>query len=524
MSTKSMYMRIARGVVSALLATPLLWGASAWAGTTGATGIEAAQEAWLSPAGVTRPQYLASPPGLSAAQVQRLSAITELTHRAGPPLPSAGEPVAGPEPGTETEAGRAALPSLVEPMAAGDLVKFRAVALHSIIPAGNRSTNVDEMSVDGAGKFLFATGNWWAARSTDGGKTFTFIDPYADLPDFCCDQVVWYDQARNLYLWLRMTYTGAENAYLLGASTDNGATWCNYTLSSPAGLWYDYPHWATTNDYVYLATNIFTVAGSWSETRMLKLPLDGLGACVGFGYSYLPNTALFNATPVQGAQDTMYWGTHVNTSTLRIYAWQEDSGSISWWDVGVPAWTSTWRGSAICGSPDNWGGRTDDRILTGWLAKGVLGFMWNVAQGGGFTYPYVNAATFNEATKAYIGRPYVFNPTYCWLYPSMSVNYRGDLGLVIHGGTNPNIWAGVDDDYNGVPPGWEVLSIVTSAALPTDDKWGDYNTSRPMHPAGAVWQGGAHRRYGAAASAIAPTYLVFGRERDRPSWTRWVNK
>jgi hypothetical protein len=151
--------------------------------------------------------------------------------------------------------------------------------------------------------------------------------------------------------------------------------------------------------------------------------------------------------------------------------------------------------------------------------------MWNVQEGGGFTYPYINAATFNEATKAYIGRPFVWNGSYCWLYPSMAVNSRGDLGLVMNGGAKPNIYASLDDDYNGAPPPWEVLTIATSLKRPSDSKWGDYNTSRPEHPTSVVFRGGAHViRTQSNCCKASPFVFVYGRERDRRSWADWKFK
>ena len=515
----------------ALLALVVMLPALSWTSAVGvaqeAQALEGVAQAKVVPTAIEETEFLSAPPELTDAQIADLQAKEALINRSGPDVTVSSEAVAGPESGQETIAGREAIEVKGAPQANGTFTRFTNRNLTSSLPA-NSESNVSEVSVDGAGKVVFATGNWWAARSIDDGATWSYIDPYT-LADFCCDQVVIYDKARNLLLWERMTVVNngaSENQYYIGASINRGASFCYYPFASPAGEWYDYPHWTISNDYLWLATNLFsTTTGLWVETRVLKLPLDALRDCLGFGYSYHFNTAYFNATPVSGATDTMYWGTHQNTSRLRIYSWQEDSGSVAVTGVDIPAWTNTNRGDAYCGNARNWGGRTDARILTGWVSRGVIGFMWNVQEGGGFTYPYVNAATFDEATKAYIGRPFVFNGSYCWLYPSMAVNSRGDLGLVVNGGTRPNIYAALDDDYNGAPPGWEVLWIANSSYLPSDSKWGDYNTSRPNHPASVVFRGGSHVLQTRANCCKASPYtFVYGRERDRRSWNSWDDK
>ncbi len=512
----------------ALLALAVMMPALSWTSSVGvaqeAQASEGVAQAKVEPTAIQETEFLSAPPELTEAQIADLQAKEELINRSGPDVTVSSEAVAGPETGQETVAGRDAAQIKGAPLANGDFSVFIRNDFTASLPA-NSESNVSEVSVDGAGKAIFATGNWWAARSGNNGSTWSYINPYT-LTDFCCDQVVIYDKARNLLLWLRMTVVNngaSENQYYIGASTDRGKTFCYYPFASPAGEWYDYPHWTLSNDYLWLATNLFsTTTGFWTQTRVLKLPLDALRDCLGFGYSYHFNTAYFNATPVSGATDTMYWGTHASTSSLVIYSWQEDSGSVSSSAVAVPAWTSTPRGSAYCGNADNYGGRTDDRILTGWVSRGVIGFMWNVQEGGGFIYPYVNAATFDEATKAYLARPYVFNGSYCWLYPSMAVNSRGDLGMVVNGGTYPDIYASLDDDYNGAPPGWEVLRVALSNYLPSDDKWGDYNTSRPNHPTSVAFRGGAHAIKTQSACCKATIYtFVYGRERDRKSYSYW---
>lgn len=463
---------------------------------------------------------------LSPAQIELIEVEQAYQDRLEVPRPSVSDaPIVGPEMGTETVVSRDARAVPAEPMANGDFALYRKRQIWGA-PAGSRS-NVSEVSVLMAGRYGFSTGNWWAAQSWDGGYSWGYVNPYADMSDFCCDQIVMYDKARDLWIWLRMSSLsqnqGQSNQYRISVSTNSGASWTHYNFNSPTNEHYDYPHWALSNDYLWLTTNKFDWnGGPWTGARMMKLPLDSLRDKIAVSWSFYDDTCCGTIVPVQGATETMYWAGHVSNTQLRIFRWEEDSGTIFWNTPTVPAWTITNRGSANCGNADNWGGRTDDRPLAGWLSRGVIGFMWNVQEGDGFAYPYVNAATFNESDRSYIGRPFIWNPSYCWLYPSVSVNSRGHLGVVVNGGIYPNLYAAIDDDYNGAPSGWEVKWVNSSFALPSDDAWGDYNTSRPSSPTDVAWIGSGHTIWKSTCCDASVWFFSFGRQRDARSYWGWV--
>jgi hypothetical protein len=71
-------------------------------------------------------------------------------------------------------------------------------------------STVAEPSVAVAGEKILITFNWGAVWSTDKGKTFQQLDPYAlfDQPQsvvgkgFCCDQLALYDKTHDLVVWL----------------------------------------------------------------------------------------------------------------------------------------------------------------------------------------------------------------------------------------------------------------------------------------------------------------------------------
>ena len=64
------------------------------------------------------------------------------------------------------------------------------------------------------GNLIFYVGNYYAARSTDGGQTWEFLDPYYDFENihkpqihrFCCDQRVIYDERNDIFIWYRRRF------------------------------------------------------------------------------------------------------------------------------------------------------------------------------------------------------------------------------------------------------------------------------------------------------------------------------
>jgi hypothetical protein len=468
----------------------------------------------------------------------------------GPPLPQTGIPEDGAQ-GAETTACMETTvleeispkdTSGVHPLerAPASFVLEHNTTLGSILPPGSAS-HVLEPSVAIDGKFIFYTANWFAARSKDSGSTWSYVNAYGGFEDFCCDQDTVYDPARRAIIWYRMGIPGTttgENVVKIGVSTNGGASFCTHTIAptniDPAwtGQWFDYPHLALSNDYLWIATNMFDKDQSWTRTIMMKMDLDSLAACQAPSISVFSSTNRFNFTPVQGATTAMYWATHNTTSSMRIYMWSEDSTTVGWVNRAIPAWTATIRGSAVCTTQDSHNpcARLDDRIVSGWIAnwdtlpgEKTLGFFWNVKQGGPFPNPYTNAAVFKERDRAYVGRPYIRSGDGAWIYAYGAPNARGNLGVsVTHVSDYPHHYVGIDDDFNGAPPRWRLKRTATGAAGPIDDKWGDYLRVRPLSPAGLLW--GATGYTLDSTGLTVPRYVVFGRERDERAYLRWLNK
>lgn len=492
-------------------------------------------------------------PILGAAQIKILTDIQARGPLPGPGMAQFGPP-AGPTAGSQTT------PDGVgpQPQIPSTFRLFASSSPNSVIPAANKST-IDEPSTAMSGRVRFMTGNWYAAFSNNGGTNWTHLSPFTAFPSadggFCCDQVSLYDPSRDMVIWLLQYIKSGSTAadrgrfrIALFRNTQNNispAGWIFYDflpsgLGGPAsGEWFDYPHLALSNDYLYVAINVFTTTtNSWTRTVMARLPLDQLSAGAGLSFNFLSWTANFNFTPVQGAKDTMYWASHQTTNTIRIFRWPETATTASFFDRTIPAWTSTTRGSSSCPTSDgqNWCLRTDDRILAGarsWnnaTSLSELMFFWNVKQGGAFPRPYIEATKLRESDLVVTGRPFFWNANFPFHYVAAAPNARGDVGLSLFWGHPsfgfaPSTLACIDDDFNGAPPGWECLALRNGTNGPSNNGWGDYVAVRPAHPATFGWQATSFTLQGGkTGNFVEPLNFIFGRERDLNEYLRWWNR
>ena len=394
------------------------------------------------------------------------------------------------------------------------------------LPASD--SHVAEMAAANNGKYTFATWNWGAARSTNNGVTWSYVNPYTTngFSDFCCDQDVIHDKGRDVFFWLRQGVPDASgnNRYMLGASTDDGVSFCNYIVNSPTGMWYDYPRLTLTNNRLWITWNLFNSADVWQFTRIQSWPISDMVACVSATVSFLDVNDLFNLTGANGGTSKAYFAGHINTSNMRIYSWQEGSGTVLSFNRGVPTWTS---GSMSCASAN--GGdacaRGDHRVTGGYVKRHaalafspleIVGFFWNAKENGTQPLPYVENAWFYTNTMNYGGRALIWNSTNAILYADSYPDVRGNVGIVANfsdpGSSGPLVCLAKDDYTDGQPPGWSFTCPFASSVGPTDDNWGDYNRVRQFGPLGTCWLATGH--YLDAGGNTHPVFMVFGNGRD----------
>lgn len=406
---------------------------------------------------------------------------------------------------------------------------------------GDPGSIAAEPSVANKGPLVFYTGNWFTTRSTDGETTWTYNSPFDGMKDFCCDQDVIYDPHNQIFIWFRQAIqddTNHENYFRLAISRDT-INWWYYDIkptnfsSEWTKQWWDYPQLALTNNYLFITSNMFD--DNISRAVVSSVPLKDLAADSAITFLYFEQSfegqGSRTLTPVQGATDTMYIGTHFSNDQMRIYKWPEGSGTAYAYDRKIDPWTPSARGSMHCTSPDthNWCAYSDNRVLGGWIQNGVLGFMWNVGEGNGFNYPYINMATFNEATDlSYLERPLVWNNDYAWMYGYASPNSRG-LGLAAYWGGGsyyPILNVAIADNFVPNPPPWQMNWVASGANAPAYERWGDYIRVRPINGdescslwigSGYILKGDSGAPKGYPSDSVLPYYYIFGREADQKS-------
>jgi hypothetical protein len=419
-----------------------------------------------------------------------------------------------------------------------DFVIFRNTALDDLA-TNNSTSRINEPSLGVNQHAIFYTGNWYASVSSDGGNTWSYINPYDNFPangindpvngGFCCDQIVYYEESRDVLFWLlQYSNDGITNTQRIAVAnsasdiTTNTWYWYDFTPASfgfPAtGKWLDFPDLSVSDNNLYLTTNVFDIgSGSTSTAVIARLDLDDMAQGVGVSFSYL-QTDRPGLRCTHGATSTMYWGAHNSNTSIRIYRWDEGSGTIFWDDVTHAAYNA---GTFVAPGPDgrDWAGRGDSRILGAWVANSVIGFMWGAAQGGSFPYPHTQVKQFQESDRSLISEAQVWSTVVGWLYPSVHPNDRGHLGgSIAFGGGNyyPSTAVWIADDVNGGSFGpLETAAFANGNSGPLVNVWGDYLASRRHFICGNTWSAsGFSLRDGGFNGNAVPRYAWFGRERD----------
>jgi hypothetical protein len=472
----------------------------------------------------------------------------------GPWCPDCPPPRGGiveyPTPGFDASMMRTTSPPSLPPArgtyadrAPGDFGVWRSVAVPIQAPF---LSSTAEPSVAGLGDLLFVSGNRFAALSKNAGLNWGFVNPadnfpadgFTDFPapnsgSFCCDQVVYADRDRAILVWLLQYHHVPSNVHRLAVATNEGNlrgnVWRTYDITpallgfSGASDWLDFPDLSVTHGYLWYSTNVF----------VNNAPLTSTSVVARFNLNQLATgnpTVLFDRTTLNrpgprlthGATFTMYWAVHENTSSLRVYEWQDVSttGGVAVTVGHTPYATGSFTANTDSGT--NFAGNCDSRLIGAFVADGELGFMWNIRQGGTFPYPYSTVKRYNEAGYGLRSEEDIWNNSVAWLYPSVHPSISDDLGgtIVIGGGaTEPTTVAWIADGYNG-----RVMAPLESAHLnfvgthgPANNRWGDYYATRPNWRYGNTWNATGFVLQGGPNPANTVPYVSwFGREQHRP--------
>ncbi len=380
---------------------------------------------------------------------------------------------------------------------------------------------VCEPTVAAAGTQIFVTGNWFASRSADGGIHWTLIDPFTELPSaaggFCCDQLVLRCRTQKLWIWILQYSQDNHTNVLRIAASATGAPgswhWWDFSpgMLNPAWrkLWFDYPDLAESDGAIWLTSNVFDSKDAWKRAVVLKLSTATMLAGGTLNYRWWSTAAHGSLRFVQGARDTMYFGSQNGTSGLRVFEWKDSGSNVGYWDVTVTPWGTGPFSSKGPGGVE-WLSRCDDRITGAWLAGGQLGFLWTSSRMPGRPHPFIRVARIDIAARSLVDEPDLWSPDFSLAYPAAASNSKSRVGITafIGGGTrHPCHLVGVRDDSAGT---WEIRIAKASTHGPSDGKWGDYLSIRRHGSRPSTWVASGYTLQGGTARKnIEPRVVHF---------------
>ena len=384
---------------------------------------------------------------------------------------------------------------------------------------------------------------------------------------FCCDQLAHHVPAPyDMWLWIlqykRVDGRGGNNRVRLAVAKGDAAfrerrfSYWDITAQQAGfedGIWFDQTKLGTTDRYLYLSINAFAPRapdgdGSFRAAVVHRISLEQLAA----GGAVTPECfstsdqvdafgrPLFGPYPVRNATDTMYLATHHDASTLGVWRWPDESSTPTYHlvrdfdangrplryplafeqfvdddgatrlrskfscergDPAIPALPAPSPAGAVARS--DWCRRSDDRLSSGWLAEGRLGFAWNVSQdteaGGIWRYPWVWAIVIDETKLTDCGLggcildyPHIRNEGVAFQHARIAPNARGDLGGVVMmgGGASALSCVAVVRDRGATETAsWDALLVERSDLEPLQPTSGDYLGIWPDGGNDLTWSG-----------------------------------
>jgi hypothetical protein len=419
---------------------------------------------------------------------------------------------------------------------AGDYRAFRNV---TVKPGGASSSRISEPActfADDANGFF--TANWYAARSSDGGASWSYENPYtkfaASFGGFCCDQRLITSKNGQTTVWmLQYVKDGAGNGGTrlavatspsnLGAGTfSHSYMFTPPSFGFPGGTWLDFPDCAASDDHFYFASNVFDASSQFVGAVVWRIAIAQMQAGGNIGFSYVTSAAISGASYrfTQHAGDRMYWARHESTTALRIHWWDDAGGGIGSRTQAVSQWSGSY---AAAPGPDgrDWTGRADSRITGGYQSLEEFGWVWHSGPVGGRTNNHLRVVRFNLADGALLDERNLFNNTVSLMYPAASTNAAGHVAIVsaLGGGTfHPAPQVILRDEVENYG---SLRLFAGGDSGPTSNVWGDYFTMqrRPGFRSENTWVATGMAMNGGGGNANQnPRMIHFGREAYEPGF------
>jgi hypothetical protein len=408
----------------------------------------------------------------------------------------------------------------------------------AITEPGVRQTasNVGEPSTAIAGNVALYTGNWYAAVSSDGGASFQYIDAAnafaaSDPPNshFCCDQVVNYIPSIDTFVWLLQYGPETDNLQRLAFanSADVAAgNWRLFDITTAVlgvnGAFLDFPDLAVGANSLYVTTNVFFPDGT-AGAAVVRIPFGQITSGNITGQRFVSKD-FFGFRVAQNCGTIAFFASHLDTSTLALFSWDEGQAAPTQTNVGVARWIGGNGYQSRTPDGNRWLDRIDPRITGATMAGSEVWFAWSVDAGSNQrSKPFVQIARIDSTNLTLLENVNVFDVDSAIAYGALSTNADGEVGIsyMIGGGPrNPS----------------HVVAILTNARrdvvvaqgdrgpLPTPDtgkgEWGDFLTVRPVFPDRKAFVATGYTFQGAGDGSnrdATPRFVVFARAGGGPA-------
>jgi hypothetical protein len=434
-----------------------------------------------------------------------------------------------------------------------------------------------EPNVAVKGNRVFMTWNRMAATSSDLGVGHQYLFPIGTNQSsgditaggFCCDQLAHYVERYDLWLWI-LQYEPANNRNWIRLAVAHGQEGFDKHIYDeidftpqdaglPTGLTYDQAKIGTSSENLFVSINVVNTDNKVKSSVVIRVPLAQLANSEPIRPTCLhpkdpQGTTKDSLMPVRLAGDTMYLATHINSTTLAVWRWPDSQSRPTYQLVRQPAanggyvsypghWVpegDSWRAidyscprtnaaasTDWCSRPGRGGGSAnDERITTGWLANGRIGFAWNARQDPehGFPYPWVWSIVIDESRLAncaaggcIVEYPYLALDNTAVQYPAIAPNAAGDLGgVVLLGGGELDLTCSVivHDSLTDPASRWDRWNAVESNRAPGETS-GDYLGIWPNGGNDRSWTAGCMTMTTGAAP-VAVHFVRFGRKFNEP--------
>jgi len=302
-----------------------------------------------------------------------------------------------------------------------------------------------ETAAANAFDIAFFTANWTAGASFDFGHTFTRVSPYdlvkAAGNTFCCDQSITCIPRINTFVWVLLSIEGP--IVMAVASPDQirdsrGRSWTFYHLTPRTFHFkndeFDYPDVAFGDNFLYLTFNSQKQGGA----IILRYPLQQIGEKTTIAGQFVHFTDPSYIGPAQLTGDRGWFGTRLNSATLRVYGWAEtQSAGITHFDVPVATVPSEdW--SSLTPDEEDWLPPSSkiDTAVTGVARAGPeLWLAWSGARKisgrdqNAFPHPHIGIAVISLQGRRLIAQKYLWSRDHAYAWPSLAANPALEVGI-----------------------------------------------------------------------------------------------